>query len=154
MKNTAHDLLYVLQSIKPQSSTSAALDGSVFDTLGFDECLVILNAGVATGAASTVASVRASANSDGSSSSALTGASFTAITSSNHNAIYVGRIDLSHLDPATQRYLFVRGVGDGANAQVYSASFVGLNFKYVPIDANSLSPNANATQTAAFNVAL
>ena len=60
-------------------------------------------------------------------------ASFAAVTSSNDNEIFVGRIDLAKLDPDTQRYLFARAVGDGANAQVYGVSFVALNAKYKPV---------------------
>jgi hypothetical protein len=153
MKSALHETVYAFQSLKPQSSSSASNDGSVADLMGFDEMLVILNAGAATGAASTTISVRVSANSDGSSSNALSGASFTAITSSNHNAIYVGRIDLSHIDTTTIRYAFTRAVGDGANVQLYSTTFILANWKYRPINAVSLSPNGMATQTAAFNVA-
>lgn len=153
-KNAAHDFLYVFQSQKPVSSTSASLDGLVADLMGFDEMLVIFNSGTAVGAASHIISVRVSANSDGSSSSALTGAAFAAVTTANDEAVYVGRVDLSHLDPATQRYAFTRSVGDAANANVFSTSFVLLNWKYLPIDATSLSPNGNGTQTASFNVSL
>lgn len=133
MKNTASGMLFVFQSLKPQSSSSASNDGSVVDTLGYDESLVIADFGTATGAASTTVSVRYSANADGSSSAALTGAAFTAVTSTNDDEIYVGRIDLAGLTPDTQRYLFARAVGDGANAQVYSVTFVLLNYKYEPV---------------------
>jgi len=133
VKNTASENFLVFQSLKPQSSSSASNDGSVFDSQGYDELLVISDMGAATGAASTTISVRYSAASDGSSSSALSGASFAAVTSSNDNEIFVGRIDLAKLDPDTQRYLFARAVGDGANAQVYGVSFVALNAKYKPV---------------------
>jgi hypothetical protein len=133
MKNTASEMLFVFQSLKPQSSSSASNDGSVVDTLGYDECLVISDMGTATGAASTTVSVRYSAASDGSASSALTGASFVAVTSANHNKVFVGRIDLAALIPDTQRYLFARAVGDGANAQVYAVTFVLFNYKYDPV---------------------
>jgi len=133
MKNTSSEFLFAFQSLKPQSSSSASNDGSVVDTLGYDECLVIADFGAATGAASTTVSVRYSANSDGSASSALTGAAFTAVTSSNHNKLFVGKIDLARLDASTQRYLFARAVGDGANAQVYSVTFILHNYKYEPV---------------------
>lgn len=133
MKNTASEALMGFQSIKPQSSSSAALDGSVMDTLGYDEILVVANFGAATGAASTTVSVRASANSDGSASTALSGASFTAVTSANDDELYVGAIDCAKLHATNERYLFARGVGDGANAQVYSVTFIGLNYKYDPV---------------------
>lgn len=134
MKNALHENAFIFQSIKPQSSSSAALDGDVKDLQGYDELLVIADFGVATGAASTVVSVRVSANSDGSSSSALSGASFTAVTTSNDNEVYVGRVDLAKLDlNDTQRYAFARSVGDGANAQLLAVSFVLSNYKYRPV---------------------
>ena len=55
------------------------------------------------------------------------------MTTANDNEIYVGDIDVSKLDAADERYLFALGVGDGANAQVYSVSFVGINYKYRPV---------------------
>lgn len=134
MKHTLHENVLVFQSLEPKSSNSAALDGLVTDLRGYDELLAILDTGVATGAASTTVSLRVSANSDGSSSSALSGAAFTAVTSANDQEIYVGRVDLAKLDTNdTQRYCFARGVGDAANAMVYAVTFILSNAKYHPV---------------------
>lgn len=128
MKFTAHEFCRAIQSLKPQSSSSASNDGTVVDAQGFDEALVIANFGAATGAASTVMSVRESDNSDGSSSAAVASASFVAVTSANHNTEFVGRLSLA----PRKRYLFTRAVGDGANVQLYSTTFVLLRKKYPP----------------------
>ena len=133
MKNLGSENLLAFQSIAPQSSSSAALEGAVFDTLGYDQVLVLANFGAATGAASTVVSVRTSAESDGSNDAALTGAAFDAVTTANDNEMYVGDIDCAKLVPDDERYIFAKGVGDGANAQVYSVSFIGINYKYRPV---------------------
>lgn len=137
MKGNPSSHVLVFQSIKPQSSSSAALDGSYTDIRGYDHAMVIADFGSATGAASTTVSVRTSANSDGSSSAALSGASFTAVTSSNDDEVYVGDVDLAKLDGTTQRYIGTRGVGDGANAQVYAVTIVLFNAKYKPVSQDN-----------------
>lgn len=143
MKNTAYEFLNAHQSIKAQSSSSAALNGSAFNARGYDECLVVLNAGAATGAASTVVSIRQSDDSSLTNTAAISGASFTAIDSTNHNLGYVARIDLRKLDLSSKPYLYAKGVGDGANAQVYGVTLVFLNGKVRPE-----SPD----QTVGFNI--
>ena len=82
----------------------AANAGAEIDTKGWDEALVIVNAGTATGTATITVTECASS---GGSFDAITDAAFTAITSANDDAIYVGRIKLQGANPSRLRYIKV-----------------------------------------------
>lgn len=132
MRNAVHQVLRPFFSILPLSLSAASTDGTYVDTYGYEEALIIFNAGLAAGAAESDVTIRQSANSDGSSSTVITGATFTQITTANDNTIYVGRIDLKQ-GAVTSRYIGARNVGDGANAVVIAVTILMSSFKYPPV---------------------
>jgi len=93
-----------VQSHAGESWGVAANAGAEIDTKGWDEALVIVNAGTATGTATITVTECASS---GGSFSAITDAAFTAITSANDDAIYVGRVKLQGANPSRLRYIKV-----------------------------------------------
>lgn len=138
-KYTATEFCRAVQSLEAKSLSAAETDGTVVDTRGYSECLVVANFGVAAANAEADVTIRESDNANGSNSSAVTGAVFTQVDVNNDQTTYVGRIDLSK----RKRYLFARNVGDGANAVVLSVDLVLLHPKYGP---------ASQVNTVAFSV--
>ena len=138
MEFTAHQFGRAVQSLGSFNRSAASTDGTVVDCLGYEECLVVADFGLATGAGTADVTVRQSVNADGSASTAVTGATFAQVVAANDNTAFVGRIKLS----GVQRYLFARVVGDGANGVQCSVDFVLMNPKYPPatqVNANAFS---------------
>jgi len=104
MRFNMDEHIKAVQSHAGENWGVAANAGAEIDTKGWDEALVIVNAGTATGTNTVTVT---ECTSSGGSFSAISGAAFTAITSANDDAIYVGRIKLQGANPARARYIKV-----------------------------------------------
>lgn len=74
----------------------ADVTSTAIDCRGFEELLVILNAGSFVGDGTAVATVQESSASDGSGDAFATVYAFTALSTSNDDATFLARIKLSH----------------------------------------------------------
>jgi hypothetical protein len=109
----------VFQTV-PAQDLSGAVNGAVLDTAGWDELLVIVNAGLATGAGTLNVKVQEDTLVAFSSPSDISGAAFTEIVAANDNTSYIGRIKLDG-----DRQQFMRAVATQAVASVLgSVTFV------------------------------
>ncbi len=125
--------LKAAQTIRPQSIGTGTLNGLAVDTLGYDEAIVVLDAGAAS-TGSLDAKVQESA--DGSTGWVdIAGAAFAQVTSANHNAIYVGTIRRGG-----SRLRYLRGVAVVATAAVLAAVEIHLG-KAAAMPAQSMSFN-------------
>jgi hypothetical protein len=97
-------------TLKSSSYSAASTNGTTVDTKGYRHAVVVLNAGTA-GAAAT-ADVKLQSSADDSTWADVSGATFTQITVSNDNDIYVGFVNCE----ANDRYL--RAVVDCASGTV------------------------------------
>ncbi len=93
-----------VQSLKADNYAVATANGVAVDTTGFDEAMVILDAGT-VGASGTVNAKVQESDTSGGTYTDITGAAFTQITASNDDAIYVGRLKLG-----PGRKAFIRAV--------------------------------------------
>lgn len=109
---------------------------SAIDTLGYREAIFVLYAGTLSTGTTDVTITEC--DTSGGSYAAITGAAFTQVTSSNDNALYVGRINLD----GRKRYLKVSAVI--ATAASEHAVVVAL--------ANPISAAVSQTNTLAFNL--
>lgn len=138
MKYTANEFLKVAHALEAKSYTAASTSGATVDVTGYDECLVILNVGVAAANAELDVALY-----EGPTLTACTGtisgASFRQVTATNDQLTYVGRIDLRKRD----KYLQARFACDGSNAVIASCDFILVNPKYGP---------ASQVNTVAFNI--
>lgn len=137
MKFSADEFAGARLGLVPADYQAASTDGTGVDAKGFDECLVVLNSGTNTGAATLDIIVEDSA--DNSTFAAITGAAFTQLVAANDNTPYVGRIDLRKY----KRYLRINAVGDAANAAIAGVMFIFLNHNQGP---------ATQTNTVGFDV--
>lgn len=80
--------------------------GIGIDTKGYDEAMVVVHAGTATGTLDVSLTATALNSTTASSSTALTSAAFTQITSANDNTVYVANVKTKNIP----RYLFVKEV--------------------------------------------
>lgn len=92
----------------------ADASGIGIDTKDYNEALVVLNMGATTSNGTVDVTVRSDTvnSANASSSDAISGATFTQITTDNDNACYVGNINLRDVG----RYLFVKSVVANQNA--------------------------------------
>ena len=102
-------------------------NGTGVDTVGFDECVPILNVG--TVASTGTLDVHVEESADNVTFADITGAVFDQILAANDNTIYQGRINLR----GRLRYIRAVAVGDGANAAEASVSFALHGAKIRPI---------------------
>ena len=85
--------------IAAQDHAVAAVNGDGIDTTGYDEALIILNAGTAT--ATGTADVKLQESSDNAVADAyadIAGAAFAQITTANHETLFVGRIRVKNFE--------------------------------------------------------
>ena len=85
--------------IPAQDHAVATVDGDGVDTNGYDEALVILNAGTAT--ATGTANVKLQESSDNAVADAFTdiaGAAFVEVVAANDETVYVGRIRVKNFE--------------------------------------------------------
>jgi hypothetical protein len=107
-KDTASETIKAIHSLLPQSLQVGANEGAGVDCRGFDEALIVVAAGVVTGSGSHAFKVQESGdNAVADAYADVTDAAFTAITASNDNTVYVGRVNLRE----RQRYLRVLDTG-------------------------------------------
>ena len=124
--HTIGEAIKIVQSIVPQTLTNNNGDTSgesIVDTKGYDSAAFVILAGNGTFVDETYSfQVRESDNSDGTSSSAITGA-VSAITADNQ----VKKIQVSGLGTGTRkRYMFVRGSLAGSNESLPCTAFAIL----------------------------
>lgn len=95
MKTNPQTRLEVGSSMNPETYTASPTDEAFVDCRGYSECLVVLATGTFTGSATMDVVVHESAASNGSGSTAITGATFAQVaTGATDDTVYVGRINL------------------------------------------------------------
>jgi hypothetical protein len=110
MKFSLHEFLKAAVAIKPASYNAGPVNGVAVDRLGFEEALVVVNAGT-NGTNGTVDVKVQESDASGSGFEDIAGAVFTQITEANDETIYVGRLNLI----GRKRYLrLVATVGTAA----------------------------------------
>jgi len=131
-----HENLAVRETLSGASHAASTVNGAAVDTIGFEDCLVVLIAGTA-GASATVDVVIQESSASGSGFAAITGAAFTQVTTANDLTVYVGRISLL----GRKRYL--RAVATVATAaSIASVQFVLTSPHKVPVSqTNALAFN-------------
>lgn len=108
-----------VQSIVPQSTTSATVTGSTVDTLGFSYATGYVRYGAIAANGANLASVEES--DDDSSWSAVSGGAFTIGTATDDNKVNI--IDIP-LGGTRKRYLRMKNVESGGGASLVQASFI------------------------------
>ncbi len=136
MQMTAHEFIKVVPTLEAKSWAVGANAGAAVDCLGFDEALIVINAGVATGTLD--AKVQESATTTSGDFTDITDAAFTTITSANDETLYVGRVRCS----GRKRYLRVLGTV-ATDVVVFGAELILLNPKNLPV---------SQVKTVAFNI--
>lgn len=112
------DSIKIVQGLAPQDlQATGPTNGTGVDTIGFDECVVVLNSGTNTGAGTL--DVHVEESDDNLTFTDITGAAFTQVVAANDNTVYQGRIDLR----GRKRYIRAVAVGDGANAAIGGVVF-------------------------------
>lgn len=121
-KFSAEDNIKAAYSLLPQALQVGANNGTGVDCRGFEEALVVVVAGATTSNGSHAFKVQESSDNGVADAFAdVASATFTAITTDNDNAVYVGRINLQ----ARERYL--RVVDTGANQTMLGAAVIILS---------------------------
>jgi hypothetical protein len=92
MKYSLHQFLKAVVGLKADNWAAGTQNGTGIDRLGFEEALVILNAGI-NGTSGTV-NAKVQESDDNSTFTDITGAAFAQVTESNDDTIYIGRINL------------------------------------------------------------
>lgn len=136
-----------VQVQKPVSTTTAAtlfngaaagsasgIDGSVFE-----EIVIVLNVGQVTGNGTLDVILMESTTDSAAAATAVTGASFTQITTANDNALYVG----SALNKYLSRYLFVRTVKGGTGS---------VDFAITAQESRQTTVAVSQSNTVAFDI--
>lgn len=122
-----HVLVY--PAILPASTNVASIYSSAIDTTGFEKALVILLSGTNTTGAEVDMTVREGAARTVSTTHVhVAGSSFTQVTTSNDNTVYVGEVDLRK----RLRYISLWQKRDGTNEAVAGAVVVLFGKKYAP----------------------
>ena len=102
MRNIAEQHLKAVVGIVADNHSASTVNGTGFDTRGFESALIIVNSG-ANGSSGTV-DIKMQESSDDAVADAyadISGAAFTQITEANDNTIYVGTVKLE----GRERYL-------------------------------------------------
>jgi len=111
----------------------ADASGLGIDVSGYNEALIIMNSGEATGT-NTVTVLSTNDNTDDASSAVLiTGAAFTAVTSANDNAVQVARVHVG----GDKKYMIVKSVV-AANPVDFGVVAVLNKAQSVPTGANTI----------------
>lgn len=142
MKDTAHETLRAVVGLQAQALASGAayVSGASVDCLGYDEALVVVNAGAeGTGSALDI-KVQEHTAATGTFTD-VAGAAFAQLLAAATPGIYVGRIDLSK----RARYLRAQYKPTGTYAAV-AIEFILLGKKYPP------ATQVNSVTTYGFSV--
>ena len=113
MKNDGSLTSKVVSAIAPATRTDS-VNGTGFDTQGFEFCEIVLHAGTFTGDETMTLTVETSTASL-SGYAAISGAAFTAISTSNDEAIYRGIVRLD----GAEKYIRCVGTNTGTGNAVY-----------------------------------
>ena len=125
MSGKAVENLKFQQIIKPaqRTGTAALYNGETsttsnyIDTQGYDDLTIILNAGTSLGSSSVAGALYEDSTDTDTSATAITGADFTAITTSTDDAIQVASIHCADYE----RYMWVRTYDSTGATSNYSA---------------------------------
>ena len=121
MKGTIQEAIKAIHSLLPQALATGANNGAGVDCKGYGEALVVVIAGATTSNGSHAFKVQESSDDAVADAYAdITDATFTAITTSNDNAVYVGRLNLR----GCERY--IRVVDTGTNQTMLGAALIVL----------------------------
>jgi len=119
-KYTAHQNTKAVHSFLPQSLAVQVNKGAGVDCQGFDEAMIVLEAGLTSGSGSHVFKIQECATDTDTSYADIPGAVFTAITTGNDDAAYVGRLNLR------SRKRFIRVYNTGSDAVLLASAVVIL----------------------------
>lgn len=129
-----------VMSIKPQAQgASATFNGIGVDTAGYDDAMVVMMHGTATG----TVDCKVQDSADNSSFADVAGAAFVQITPSNDDTMFLGRL---RCDGTVRRYLRVVSVTAASSSSLIAAAIV-LG------DPNLVMPDA-ANASVAFNITI
>lgn len=133
MKFQADKFIQVVHAIQAKNHT-AAVSSAAIDTRGFDECLVIVNAGTAGATASGTVFVMESDSTTAASFAHIAGSSFTSITpTAATKASQILSIDLR----GRKRYLRVKYTTATANAIYVASDVLLLSYRTPPVTASA-----------------
>jgi hypothetical protein len=118
-KGTAQKELKAIHSLLPQSLAAQENLGTGIDCRGYDEALIVIEAGLTSSNGSHAFKIQES--SDNSTYADITGATFTPITTSNDAAVYVGRLNLR------KRKRYIRIHNQGSNQALLASALVILS---------------------------
>jgi hypothetical protein len=118
-------ILKVALGLAAQTQSAGTVDGTGIDVGGFDEVMVILNAG-GNGASGTLDVKVQESDAVGGSYTDVAGAAFTQVTEANDVAVYVGRLQLKG---ARKKFVRVRSVVAVADCAVGVVFVLGGQWK-------------------------
>ena len=158
MQHNSATSVQVKEVIQTLSRATGTTTNSLeIDTRGFQEALIILNAG--TVAATSTLDVKVQDTSTtGLGYADMTSTAFVQVTPSNDEQIFVGRIKFNSYTNGTadkaERFLRVVGVTGGSGASVYGVTVILLNYAHgTAFDAISAAVGGTATAASlAFNI--
>jgi hypothetical protein len=127
-KETASETIKAIHSLLPQSLAAQVNKGAGIDCKGYDEALVIIEAGATSGGGSHAFKVQECATDTDLSYADITDAAFTAITTANDNAVYVGRLNLR----GKKRFIRVHNTGS-TQALLASALVILMAARNLPV---------------------
>jgi hypothetical protein len=110
------------------AGAASGIDGSTFE-----EIVIVLNVGTVTGNGTLDVILMESTTDSAAAATAVAGASFTQITSANHQNLYVG----SALNKYLSRYLFVRTVKGGTGSVDFAITAEESRFTNVPVSQSN-----------------
>lgn len=117
MRHNMDETIKAVQSHAGQAWTAAANAGAEIDAKGYDEALVIVNAGT-VGSSGTIDVTVTECATSGGTFVAITGAVFTQIVAASDDTIYVGRLKLQGANPTRKRYIKVLNTVGTATSDV------------------------------------
>jgi hypothetical protein len=122
MEGNPNTCTKTVQAIKSAAHAATVTPSTGIDCRGWDELLIVINAGTCVGAGSATVTIQESSASDGTGDAFATIGTFTAITTANDDAIHVGRIKLS------QRNRYIRAVLTYAGNGSTEVTPIGIAF--------------------------
>jgi hypothetical protein len=107
-------------NITAQYNFVAAATGTYIDTMGWDELIISITQGVATGSGAIAATVVGCATDDYASATLCTGATFTTLTSATNNTIQRGHLICKSLP----RYIWVKTIQSDSTGVIVGADYI------------------------------
>lgn len=127
MINAAEERILVKQaaapSVRPLADTRyndalTAASATGIDTKGYDEALIVADLGAISSGTLDLTIMDSSLAASAVNATAVTGATFTQLTSSRDSGIYTGRVRTKN----TKRYLYIRAVAATADDKAYAVN--------------------------------